>query len=69
VGVAVPHIVRGILKTSTHKLLIPASIITGGILLLICDIISQIPEYALPINTISALFGAPVIIWIILRRN
>lgn len=69
VGVAVPHIVRGILKTSTHRLLIPASVITGGILLLICDIISQIPEYALPVNTISALFGAPVIIWIILKRN
>jgi len=69
VGVAVPHIVRGILKTSTHKFLIPASVITGGILLLVCDIISQIPEYALPVNTISALFGAPVIIWIILKRN
>jgi iron complex transport system permease protein len=69
VGVAIPHIARGLFKTSTHKVLMPASVILGGILILLCDIISQIPEYALPINTISALFGAPVIIWIILKRR
>jgi len=69
VGVAVPHIARGIFKTSVHKILIPASILIGASLILICDIITQIPTYTLPINTISALFGAPVIIWIILRRR
>lgn len=69
VGVAVPHIARGIFKTATHKVLIPASMLTGAILILICDIITQLPAYALPINTVSALFGAPVIIWIILRRK
>lgn len=69
VGVAIPHIARGLFKTSAHKTLMPASFLLGGILILICDIISQIPEYTLPINTISALFGAPVIIWIILKRN
>jgi iron complex transport system permease protein len=68
VGVAVPHISRGIFKTSLHKILIPASLLIGASLILICDIISQLPTYALPINTISALFGAPVIIWIILRK-
>jgi len=69
VGVAVPHIARGIFKTSVHKILIPASILIGASLILICDIITQIPTYTLPINTVSALFGAPVIIWIILRRR
>jgi iron complex transport system permease protein len=69
VGVAVPHIARGIFKTSAHKILIPASVMIGAVLILICDIITQIPAYTLPINTVSALFGAPVIIWIILRRK
>ncbi len=69
VGVAIPHLARGLFRTSQHKILIPASILIGATLILICDIITQIPEYTLPINTVSALFGAPVIIWIILRRK
>lgn len=69
VGVAVPHIARGIFKTAAHKVLIPATVLLGAVLILICDIITQIPTYTLPINTVSALFGAPVIIWIILRRK
>lgn len=69
VGVAIPHIARGLFKTSNHKILLPASILCGGSLLLVCDIISQIPTYTLPINTVSALFGAPIIIWIILKRK
>ena len=69
VGVAIPHIARGLFKTSGHRVLIPATILSGAALLLMCDIISQIPTYTLPINTISALFGAPIIIWIILRRK
>lgn len=69
VGVAIPHIARGIFKTSLHKELLPASLLCGASLLLICDIITQIPSYTLPVNTISSLFGAPVIIWIILKRR
>lgn len=69
IGIAVPHIARGIFKTSNHNTLIPASILLGAILILICDIVSQIPTYTLPINTISSLFGAPVIIWIILKKT
>lgn len=69
VGVAIPHIARGIFKTSAHKILMPASYLLGGILVLICDIISQLPEYTLPINIISSLFGAPIIIWIILKKS
>lgn len=69
VGVAIPHIARGIFKTSAHRTLLPASVLCGAALLLVCDIISQIPAYTLPINTISSLFGAPIIVWIILRRK
>lgn len=69
VGIAIPHLARGVFKTAKHKILIPASVLIGATLILICDIITQIPEYTLPINTVSALFGAPVIIWIILRRK
>ncbi len=69
VGVAIPHIARGIFRTSVHKILIPACLMLGASLLLVCDIVSQIPTYTLPINTISALFGAPIIIWIILKRK
>ena len=69
VGVAIPHIARGLFRVSSHKVLLPATILCGASLLLICDIITQIPTYTLPINTVSALFGAPIIIWIILKRR
>jgi len=69
VGVAIPHIARGLFRTSIHKILIPACVLLGASLLLVCDIISQLPTYTLPINTISALFGAPIIIWIILKKK
>ena len=69
VGVAIPHIARGLFRTSSHKILLPATVLCGASLLLLCDIITQIPTYTLPINTVSALFGAPIIIWIILKRK
>ena len=69
VGVAIPHIARGLFRTSSHKTLLPATLLCGASLLLLCDIISQIPAYTLPINTISSLFGAPVILWIILKKK
>jgi iron complex transport system permease protein len=69
IGVAIPHIARGIFNTSIHKILIPATILCGASLLLICDILSQLPTYTLPINTISSLFGAPIILWIILKKK
>ena len=69
VGVAIPHIARGIFRTSSHKILMPATVLCGASLILFCDIISQMPTYTLPINTISALFGAPIIIWIILKKR
>ena len=69
VGVAIPHIARGIFHTSSHKTLLPATLLCGASLLLLCDILSQIPTYTLPINTVSSLFGAPIIVWIILKRK
>lgn len=69
IGVAVPHIARGIFRTSNHRVTIPACVLIGGCLLLVCDILCSLAIYPLPISTISALFGAPVIIWIILKNN
>jgi iron complex transport system permease protein len=69
VGVAIPHIARGLFRSSGHRILLPAVVLCGASLLLICDIITQIPTYTLPINTVSALFGAPIIIWIILKKR
>ena len=69
VGVAVPHLARGLFRTSEHRILMSASAVCGAILLLSCDIITQIPTNPLPINTVSALLGAPVIIWILLKKS
>lgn len=71
VGVVVPHFARSFLGTVNHRTIIPATILLGGILLLGCDIISQIPlaNRTLPINAVTALFGAPMIVWIVLKRK
>jgi len=69
IGIAVPHLARIMFLTSDHKILIPATIFTGAIVMLISDIISQMPgsDNVLPINSITALIGIPVVIWVILR--
>ena len=69
IGVAVPHIARGIFNTSNHRVTIPASALIGACLLLVCDVLCSLFAYPLPISTVSALFGAPVIIWIILKQK
>lgn len=71
VGIAVPHITKLFLNTSEHKILIPWVAIMGATLMLLCDIIAQLPgsAHVLPINAITALIGAPIVIWIILRGN
>ncbi|WP_439132224.1 FecCD family ABC transporter permease [Polaribacter sp.] len=71
VGLAVPHIARLFFATSNHKILLPAVTILGAIVLLICDVIAQIPssEFTLPINAITSLFGAPVVIWLLVRKK
>jgi iron complex transport system permease protein len=71
IGMAVPHLVRGLFRTSDHRITIPGSILCGATLLLLCDLATQLPAdgYTLPINAISALVGAPIIIWIILKNK
>lgn len=71
IGVAVPHLVRNIYKTNDHKILIPATMLFGSIVMLISDIISQVPgtDYKMPINSVTALFGIPIIIWLIIRNR
>lgn len=71
VGVAVPHIARSIFRTASHKVLMPAVVLIGAAIMLVCDIISQIPgnQNTLPINSVTALFGGPVVIWVIMRSR
>lgn len=71
IGVAVPHIVRGIFKSSDHRVVLPASVLAGAALLLVCDLVSQLPGtiYTVPVNSISALIGAPIILWVILKNK
>ncbi len=71
IGVIVPHLSRMIFKTADHKILIPASAITGAILILLSDTIAQLPGYqgTLPVNTVTAILGIPVIIQIILKTK
>ena len=69
IGVAVPHIARGVFSTSNHRLTIPASALIGANILLICDILCNLGTYSLPISTMSALFGAPIILWIVLKKK
>ena len=71
VGLAVPHIAKILFTTSNHKILLPAVTVLGAIFLLICDVIAQLPlsEFTLPINAITSLFGAPIVIWLLVRKK
>ena len=71
IGIAVPHIARMIFMEADHKILLPGSLVIGAAMMLLCDIIAQLPgsEAVLPINTITALFGIPVVILVIIRNR
>lgn len=71
VGLAVPHLTRQLFKTSDHFYLVPAVFLCGSILMLICDTIAQLPnsDYTLPINAVTSIVGAPVVIWLLVRRR
>jgi iron complex transport system permease protein len=71
VGVAVPHLARGLLGRAEHRLLIPASVLMGAVLMLACDLIARVPgsASALPINAVTALVGSPIVIGVILRQS
>lgn len=71
IGLAVPHLTRQFVKTSNHFVLIPAVALSGAILMLVCDTIAQLPGtvYTLPINAITSVVGAPVVIWLLVRKR
>ncbi len=71
VGLAVPHLVRLLVPTTNHKILIPAVICGGASLLLFCDLISQLPgsTQILPLNAVTSLIGAPIVIWMIIKSK
>lgn len=71
IGITMPHIARGLFRTPNHRVILPGAMLCGAITLLLCDLISQLPgtQATLPINAVTALFGAPVIVWIIAKRS
>lgn len=72
VGMAVPHLARPMVEASLHRRLLPACLLCGGVLMLLCDLATHWPGSAttLPLNAVTALFGAPVVIWVVIgRRN
>lgn len=71
IGIAVPHICRVVFKTSNHLVLVPAVILTGGIVMLFSDIVSQLPgmQTTLPINSVTAIIGIPIIMWMIIKNK
>jgi iron complex transport system permease protein len=71
IGIAVPHIAKILFSTSDHKVLIPGTILSGAVIMLGSDIISQLPgsEIVLPVNAVTSLIGIPVVIWVILHNR
>lgn len=71
IGLAVPHLCRALFQTSDHRYMMPATMLTGAALALVCNILARMPgfEGALPVNSVTALIGAPVIASVIFRRH
>jgi iron complex transport system permease protein len=71
IGLAVPHIARLLLGTSNHKMLLPFTLLSGSCIALLCNILMVIPgaNIILPLNAVTPLIGAPVIIYVILNRK
>lgn len=64
IGLAIPHVARMVFRNSDHRILLPGTALLGGTVLLFCDIVSKI--LTLPINSITALLGIPIVIWVVL---
>jgi len=71
IGIAVPHLCRSLFNTSDHRLLVPGTILMGGLVALVAALIAEVPgmDIALPLNAVTALIGAPVLIVVILRQR
>lgn len=70
-GLAVPHLCRGLLRTSNHRRLLPACMTAGGAMALLCNLLARMPglEGALPVNSVTALIGAPVVCWVLMKKK
>ncbi|MDX2431895.1 MAG: iron ABC transporter permease [Bacteroides sp.] len=71
IGIAVPHVARFIFKQSDHRVLLPATMVTGMAILVMSDLVSQLPgsEHVLPINAVTSLIGIPVVIWLVIMNR
>jgi iron complex transport system permease protein len=71
IGLAVPHLARAIFRSSDHRILMPATALCGAVLALLCNFIARMPgfEGALPVNSVTALVGAPIIASVLFRRR
>ncbi len=71
IGLAVPHIAKLLFQTSNHLVLFWSTLLVGAIVMLCCDIIAQVPgnDITLPINAITSVIGAPVVIWLLVRKK
>ena len=71
IGLAVPHLARAIFRTSDHRILMPATMLAGGALALFCNLVARMPgfEGALPVNSVTALVGAPVVASVLFRKR
>ena len=71
IGLAVPHLARALYRTSDHRILMPGTMLAGGVLALVCNLLARLPgfEGALPVNSVTALVGAPVIAMVLFRRR
>jgi len=71
VGLAVPHLSKLLFQTSNHRILFCSTLFIGAIIMLFCDLVSQMPgfDFTLPINAITSIVGAPVVIWLLVRKN
>ena len=71
IGLAVPHLARAMFRTSDHRILMPATLLAGGVLALLCNLIARMPgfEGAVPVNSVTALVGAPVIATVLFKRK
>jgi len=71
IGMAVPHLARGLFRTASHQVLVPASVLLGALLALVAGWIAQWPGNAsmLPLSAVTSLMGSPVVIWILVRRR
>lgn len=71
IGIATPHLARMLFQTQNHQILLPATILFGIVIMLFCDLVAQLPgsDQNLPINAVTSLIGAPVVIWIVVKRK